>query len=328
MRLPALLVLSTLPASAVCGLPRPVHTYSIVARDPATGEMGAAVQSHWFSVGSLVLWGEAGVGVVATQSFVDPAYGPAGLELLKAGRTAPDALRGLVASDPREGIRQVAMVDAAGNAAAHTGSGCIPEAGHAVGNGYSVQANLMLHPTVCSAMARAFETAQGDLALRMLAALEAAEAEGGDIRGRQSAAILIVRGRATGRPWEDRVMDLRVEDHPDPLVELRRLADLHRGYERMNAGDRALESGRIPQARREYAEADRLLGGNPEAVFWHAVALVNAGLIEESIPLFRQCFVNDTRWATLLRRLPGAGVLKANEEVLDRILIAVPRPGR
>src|SRR5690348_3332682 len=180
---------------------RPVHTYSIVARDPDTGELDVAVQSHWFSVGTLVPWAEAGVGAVATQSFVDPSYGKLGLDLMRAGRSAPEALKALLAADAGRDVRQVAMIDAEGRDAAHTGAKDIPAAGHVVGKGYSVQANLMANALIWPAMSRAFEGAKGDLAERMLAALEAAQAAGGDIRGKQSAALLVVSGKPTGKPW-------------------------------------------------------------------------------------------------------------------------------
>jgi uncharacterized Ntn-hydrolase superfamily protein len=192
---------------------RPVSTYSIVARDPATGEFGIAVQSHWFSVGSVVAWAEAGVGAVATQSFTEISYGPLGLGAMRDGATAAQALATLVAADPHPEVRQVAFVDVQGRTAVHTGAGCIPGAGHRGGEGYSVQANLMLVDDVPEAMARAFENATGPLAERMLAALEAAQAAGGDIRGKQSAAILVVAARASEQPWEDRQIDLRIEDH-------------------------------------------------------------------------------------------------------------------
>jgi uncharacterized Ntn-hydrolase superfamily protein len=231
-------------APAAAGEPpraRPVHTYSVVARDAATGDLGVAVQSHWFSVGSLVTWAEAGVGAVATQSFVDPAYGPLGLGLMRAGKSAREALDGLLAADAGRDVRQVAMVDAKGVVAVHTGKKCIEAAGHATGAGWSVQANLMASERVWPAMARAMEQARGDLAERMLAALEAAEAAGGDIRGRQSAALLVVRGASSGRPWADRAVELRVEDHPRPLEELRRLLRVHRAFDHMNRGDLAVE---------------------------------------------------------------------------------------
>ncbi len=299
---------------------RPVHTFSIVARDPATGDMGVAVQSHWFSVGSLVTWGEAGVGVVATQSMVEPSYGPLGLALMKAGRTAAQALEGLKRADPHPEIRQVAMLDAAGNVAAHTGDKCIPAAGHIVGKDFSVQANLMLNVKVWPAMADAFMAAKGDLAERMLAALDAAQSVGGDIRGKQSAAILIVKGKSTGRPWEDRVMELRVEDNPEPLVELRRLVRLHRAFDHMNRGDQAVEAGNAEAALREYGAAEAMFPDDLEMKFWHAVALVNMGRVEDSLPMFRWIFARDKNWATLLPRLPKVDQLKADQRTVNRIL--------
>src|SRR5438128_9601738 len=227
------LLFTLLPATAQ--IPRrPVHTYSIVARDPATGELGVAVQSHWFSVGSIVSWAEAGVGAVATQSFVDPSYGKTGLDLMRAGRSAPDVLRDLLAADEAREVRQVAMIDAHGRVAAHTGSRNIAEAGHFAGANFSVQANMMLNGQVWPAMAKAFERARGDLAERMMTALEAAQAAGGDIRGKQSAALIVASGKSTGRPWVDRLFDLRVDDHPEPLKELRRLLTLQRAYNHMN----------------------------------------------------------------------------------------------
>jgi len=307
------------------GQTRPIHTYSIVARDTLTGEMGVAVQSHWFSVGSLVTWAEAGVGAVATQSFVDPAYGPLGLELMRAGKTAQQALEALLASDPGRDVRQVAMIDAKGNVAAHTGSKCIQGAGHIVGNNYSVQANLMLNDKVWPAMSKAFESAKGDLAERMLAALDAAETVGGDIRGKQSAAILIVKPKSTGRPWADRVMELRVEDHEEPLKELRRLVRVHRAYEHMNAGDLAVEHGDVDGALREYSAAEAMFPDNLEMKFWHAVALVNVGKVKDSLPLFTIIFAKDRNWATLVPRLPASGVLNADEKTINEILSVAPK---
>jgi uncharacterized Ntn-hydrolase superfamily protein len=300
-----------------------VHTYSIVARDPATGQLGVAVQSHWFSVGPIVAWAEAGVGAIATQSFVEPSYGPLGLELMRSGRSAEEALRGLVAADPHPEVRQVAFIDAKGMVAVHTGDKAIEAAGHKKGRNYSVQANLMLKPTVPGAMARAFERAKGDLTERLLVALEAAQAEGGDIRGSQSAAILVVSGKPTGRPWADRMVDLRVEDHREPLKELRRLVQLGRAYQRMNAGDEAVAQKNIARAREEYGAAERMLPDsvtNGEIVFWHAVTLANTGRVEESLPLFRRAFAQDLNWAELVRRLPKAGQLPEDPKVIERIV--------
>jgi uncharacterized Ntn-hydrolase superfamily protein len=300
--------------------PRPVHTFSIVARDSTTGELGVAVQSHWFSVGSSVTWAEAGVGAVATQSFIDPAYGPLGLDLMRAGKSASQSLAAILTADPGKDVRQVAMIDAHGDVAAHTGVKCIPAAGQIVGRNYSVQANLMLNGKIWGAMAAAFESAQGPLAERMLAALDAAQGAGGDIRGKQSAAILIVKGTSSGRPWADRLMDLRVEDHPDPLAELRRLVRLHRAYEHMNDGDLAVEKGDVDGALHHYGTAEAMFPDNLEMKFWHATALVNAGRVKESLLLFRDVFARDPHWATLVPRLPATGTLVADDATVQLIL--------
>jgi uncharacterized Ntn-hydrolase superfamily protein len=312
------------PESMAQARPPLVHTYSIVARDSVTGEMGVAVQSHWFSVGSIVTWAEAGVGAVATQSFVDPAYGPLGLDLMRTGKSAPDALAGLVAIDPGRDVRQVAMIDLHGNVAAHTGAKCIEGAGQIVGKQYSVQANLMLNDKVWSAMSVAYESSTGNLADRMLAALDAAQSVGGDIRGKQSAAILIVRGTSTGRVWADRVMELRVEDHPEPLAELRRLVRVHRAYDSMNRGDLAVEHGDVEAALREYSAAQELFPDNVEMKFWTAISLANAGRVEESLPMFQTVFVQDMNWVTLVSRLPASGVLPDDQALIARILSVVP----
>jgi uncharacterized Ntn-hydrolase superfamily protein len=303
------------------------HTYSIVARDPKTGELGVAVQSHWFSVGSLVTWAEAGVGAVATQSFVEPSYGPKGLKLMAAGSPAPEALRLLLKEDAQPDVRQVAMVDARGNVAAHTGKLCIPAAGHHQGEGYSVQANLMLDDGVWPAMARAFETHEGDLADRMLAALEAAQEAGGDIRGRQSAAILVVRGQPTGEIWSDRVLDLRVEDHPTPLTELRRLVKLARAYRLMNSGDGHVAAERYDEALQAYAAAERLFPDNDEFIFWHAVALATIDRVKDSLPVFRRAFLMNPSWLLLVPRLVEVGLLPDDPEATEQILEMGPSSG-
>jgi len=290
-------------------LQRPVHTFSIVARDPATGEMGVAVQSHWFSVGPLVPWAAAGVGAVATQSFVNPAFGPDGLALMERGRSATEALAELIAADPGEAMRQVALVDARGQVAVHTGARCIAWAGHRTGEGYGVQANMMLGDAVVPAMARAFETTTGPLAERLIAALEAGQAAGGDIRGQQSAALLVVRGESSGRVWEDRVVDLRVEDHARPIAELRRLYTIHRAYRHMNAGDAAMEAGDLSRALEEYARAAELDPDNVEIRFWNAFTLATNGESERAVPIFRRVFEADAAWAELLGRLPDAGLV-------------------
>jgi uncharacterized Ntn-hydrolase superfamily protein len=299
---------------------RPVHTFSIVARDPSTGELGVAVQSHWFSVGAIVPWAEAGVGAVATQSFVDASYGPLGLAIMHSGRSAPDALRALLAGDEGRDVRQVAMIDALGRVDAWTGKSDIQAAGHYVGKNYSVQANLMSNDKIWPAMSAAFEATKGDLAERMLAALDAAQAAGGDIRGRQSAALIVVTGKPTGQPWKDRVFDLRVDDSPEPLKELRRLVTLQRAYNHMNAGDLAVEKKDNEGALREYGAAEKLVPDNAEMIYWHAVALVNMGRVEESLPLFKRVFAMDRNWIELTPRLPKSGLLPNDPKVIERIV--------
>jgi uncharacterized Ntn-hydrolase superfamily protein len=299
-----------------------VHTYSIVARDPKTGQMGVAVQSHWFSVGSIVTWGEAGVGVVATQSVVDPGYGQKGIELMRGGMSAPDALARLLGADKEREVRQVAMLDARGRVAAHTGTLCIAEAGHAVGDQFSAQANIMASKRVWPAMARAFEQAEGDLAERLLAALDAAQAEGGDLRGRQSAAILVVSPQSTGRPWAgaDRLFDLRIEDHPEPLKELRRLVRLQRAYDHANRGDQRVSEKQIDEALKEYAAAARLAPEIVELPFWQAVTLVNVGREAEAMAIFRDVFAKEPAWADLVPRLPSANQLPNDPRLIERIV--------
>jgi uncharacterized Ntn-hydrolase superfamily protein len=303
---------------------RPVHTYSIVARDPNTGELGVAVQSHWFSVGPIVAWAEAGVGAVATQSFVDPSYGKNGLDLMRAGKSAPDTLKELLAKDEGREVRQIAMIDAQGRVDAWTGKNDIQAAGHIVGTNFSVQANLMLNDKVWPAMARAFENTKGDLAERMLAALDAAQAVGGDIRGKQSAAMIVVTGKPTGQAWKDRTFDLRVDDSAQPLQELRRLVKLQRAYNHMNAGDLAVEKKDNEGALREYSAAEKLVPDNAEMIYWHAVALVNMGRVEDSLPLFRKVFAMDRNWVTLTPRLPKSGLLPDDPKIIDRIVSVAP----
>jgi uncharacterized Ntn-hydrolase superfamily protein len=318
---------------------RPVNTYSIVARDAAMGEMGVAVQSHWFSVGQIVPWAEAGVGAIATQSFVDPTYGKLGLELLRAGKSAPETLRALLGADASCKVRQVGIVDANGNVATFTGARDIAEAGNIAGNAtsttnvacgsaggtfivgrdFAVQANLMASNQVWPAMAKAFAETKGDLAERMLAALDAAQAAGGDIRGKQSAALIVVNAKSTGRAWADRAFDLRVDDAPDPLAELRRLVSVQRAYNHMNAGDLAVEHKDNEAALREYSAAEKIAAttkGIPpsrhaEMIYWHAVALVNMNRVDESLPLFARAFAMEPSWRTLTPRLAASGLLPA-----------------
>ena len=297
------------------------HTFSIVARDPATGDMGVAVQSHWFSVGTVVTWAEAGVGAVATQSFVEPGYGLRGLALMRRGVPAPQALDRLVKADGQRDGRQVAMIDASGRVSAFTGKSAIAAAGHRIGHGFSVQANLMANDTVWPAMAAAYEATRGDLAEKLLAALDAAQAAGGDIRGRQSAALLIVKAKGSGRPWPgaDRVFDVRVDDHPEPLVELRRLVRLQRAYGHANRGDELMTEKKIEAALGEYKAASALAPEVLELPFWHAVTLASIGREAEAAPIFARVFAKEPIWADLLPRLPAAGLFPNDAALIERI---------
>lgn len=301
---------------------RPVHTYSIVCRDMETGELGVAVQSHWFSVGAIVPWAEAGVGAVATQSLVDPAYGEVGLSLMRVGRSGPEALKSVLAGDDGREYRQVAMIDASGKVAAFTGELCIAAAGNIVDeeNQFSVQANLMASASVWPAMAEAYRNTKGDLAERMLAALEAAQNEGGDIRGKQSAALIVVSATSTGKSWIDRTFDLRIEDHPEPIKELRRLVTLQRAYQHMNEGDLAVEHGDFSRAAVEYGAAEKLAPHIVEIPFWTAVSLASSDKLEQSLPIFRKVFRQEPVWAKLIQPLVDSKLLPDDKELIRKIL--------
>lgn len=276
-------------------------TYSIVARDAGTGELGVAVQSHFFSVGPIVPWAHAGIGAVATQSIVEPAYGPRALELLGAGVPAPEALERLVAEDSGRDVRQVGVVDAAGRVGVYTGTGCIPYAGDATGPGVSCQANMMASERVWPAMLEAFSNTVGPLTERLLLALEAAEREGGDIRGRQSAAILVVP--AQGEPWRT-VVSLRVEDDPEPLAELRRLVELHHAYALVGQADELQGAGRHDEATRLYVQASERAPGNHELMFWAGLGMAQAGDLDAGAAKVQDAIALQPAWRELLARLP------------------------
>ena len=290
------------------------HTFSIVARDPQTGEMAVGVQSHWFSVCTAVPWGEAGVGVVATQSFVNKSYGIKGLELMKQGKTAPEALEILLAQDSGREVRQVAMIDVNGNVNGYTGKNCIDHAGNIVGKNYSVQSNMMLTDKVCAAMAKAFEASTGKpLAERVLLALQAAQAAGGDIRGKQSAAILVVAGKSSGQPWNERLIDLRVDDNAAPLAELDRLLRLYRAYEHMDKGDQATEKNDMTAAMEEYGAAMKMFPKNLEMKYWTAITLANNKKVKEASVLLQTIYKADPNWRALTMRLPKVKLLMVGE---------------
>jgi uncharacterized Ntn-hydrolase superfamily protein len=275
-------------------------TYSIVARDRETGEFGVAVQSHYFSVGPVVPWARPGVGAVATQAMVEVSYGPRGIELMASGVPAPDVLAQLLADDDGAASRQVAMVDAAGRVAAHTGSSTIPSAGHIVGDQVSCQGNIMATERVWPAMLEAYEASSGPLYRRLLAALDAAEAEGGDVRGRQSVAVLVVP--AEGEAWES-LLELRVEDHPEPLVELRRLIDIHEAYALANQGDELITAGNYDEAATKFQQALALSPGNHELMFWAGLSAVHGGELDGGLALVRAAIAIQPGWEGLLPKL-------------------------
>ena len=283
--------------------------------------MAVGVQSHWFSVGTSVSWAEAGVGAIATQSFTNKSFGIRGLALLKEGKTAQQTLDQLLSDDEGREVRQVAIVDAKGNIAAHTGKKCIQFADHITGVQFSVQSNMMLTDKVCNAMAVAFKTAPNlPIAERVLAALNAAEAAGGDIRGKQSAALLVVPAKSSGEPWNERSVDLRVDDHDTPLKELGRLLKVQQAYEHMNKGDLAVEVNDMPKAMLEYGTAMKMQPENLEMQYWTAVTLANNKEVEKALPMFRKIFRAEKNWKELTRRLPAVGLLTVSNIELAKIM--------
>lgn len=295
------------------------HTFSIVARDENTGEMGVAVQSHWFSVGSVVAWAKSGVGVVATQSFVNPSYGPNGLKLMEEGQTAEEALKHLISMDEGRDYRQVAFLDSIGRTAAHTGEKCVEAASHIAHENFSVQANMMLNDDVVPEMQYAFmKFSNLPLAERLVEVLKAAQQAGGDIRGKQSAALLVVGPEKVEHEWEDKKVDLRVDDHKNPISELERLLKVKRGYEWMNKGDLAIEDSDINAALEAYSKAEELLKGNIEVTYWKAISLWNADQKDKAIPILKKIFKIDANWKTLTYRLIASDIINASEIELDK----------
>jgi uncharacterized Ntn-hydrolase superfamily protein len=297
-----------------------VHTFSIVARDEATGEMAVGVQSHWFSVGTAVPWAEAGVGAVATQSFVDKSYGPKALALLKQGYTAQQAMDSLTKADAGREVRQVAIIDTKGNVATHTGAKCIEYARHIKGINFSVQSNMMLGSKVCDSMQIAFERSKGKpLAERVLLALEAAQRAGGDIRGMQSAALKVVPGKTT-EVWNNTTVDVRVDDSPQPLKELRRLYNTHLAYEHMNNGDLAVEKNDMALAMKEYNAAMKMFPDNLEMKYWTAITLANNKQVDKAATILQAIYVKDKNWRELTKRLPPVGLLTVSATELKKLV--------
>lgn len=296
------------------------HTFSIVARDAKTGEMAVAVQSHWFSVGTVVSWGEAGVGVVATQSFVNKSFGPRGLELLKQGKTPQEALDALLSDDTGKEFRQVAILDKQGRVATHTGKSCVDVASQANGENFSVQANMMLNDKVVPAMEKVWkENKQLPLAERMVAVLKAGQQAGGDIRGKQSAALLVVAPEATATPWNDRLIDLRADDSQRPIMEIERLLKVFRAYEHMNKGDYHVEKNEMQLAMDEYNKAMKMFPNNLEMQYWTAITLANNKDIVKASEMLQNIYKKDPNWRELTTRLPKVNLLTVSENDLKEL---------
>ena len=298
------------------------HTYSIIAIDEKTGEMAVGVQSHWFSVGTIVSWVKSGVGVVATQSFVNPAYGPEGIKLMESGVSAENALNQLVSEDDSREYRQVAMLDVNGSIKAFTGEKCIISAGQYIGKNFSVQANMMLNDKVVPSMKKAFEeNFKLPLAERIIKVFEAAEKSGGDIRGKQSAVILVVGSKKVKNEWEDKKIDLRVDDSENPIKEIKRLLKVSRAYEHMNKGDVAIEKGDMQKALSEYASAEKLFPQNLEMKFWKAVALLNNSRVSQAREIFKYVINKNKNWEKLLLRLPASNLVSLSKnQIKNQIL--------
>lgn len=292
--LPLLFAISLNTAAQTVKPSELAHTFSIVARDARTGEMGVAVQSHWFSVGTVVSWGEAGVGVVATQSFVNKSFGLRGLDLLKHGKSPQQVLDQLLSDDTGKEFRQVAILDVNGSVATYTGKNCLESAGHLKGDDFSVQANMMLNDKVVPAMEKAWkENAALPLAERMVEVLKSAQKAGGDIRGKQSAALLVVSPVNTGKPWDDRLVDLRVDDAVDPIAELARLLTVSRAYEHMNKGDLYVEKNEMTKAMDEYNQAMKMFPANLEMQYWTAITLANGKDVAKASAMLQKIYKQD-----------------------------------
>ena len=294
-------------------------TYSIVARDAETGSLGIGVQSCFFGAGRAVPWLEAGVGAIASQAFGDPSYGALGLDLLRAAKPAPEVLAALLLLDSGRETRQVGIVDAAGRCAVHTGQMCVSEAGHHTGDGFTVQANMIQRPTVPAVMADAFENSSAAFPERLLGALQAAENEGGDFRGQQSAALVVVESRPR-RPWEGRIVDIRVDDHSDPLDELTRLLVLERGYGALGQAMGCLEELDLDGAADKLDEAQRALPTVIEPTLMRIGLLLTANHTDQARSTI-QAFAGDrVRLATALRRCTAAGWLPVDPSTIDALL--------
>jgi uncharacterized Ntn-hydrolase superfamily protein len=286
-------------------------TYSIIGRDPETGELGIAVQSRWFHAGQDLAWVEPGVGAVCTQAFTEPSYGLRGLELLREGRTPEDALQHLTAADDGRDVRQVAIVDGEGHFAQHTGARCVPAAGHTTGSDCCAQGNMLASATCWNSMVEAFGATEGTLVDRLLAALEAAEREGGDARGRQAARVLVRRGQGTGTPWQDRVIDLQVVDHPEPIGELRRLVDVKHAYDHLGRAFELMGRNEVDAAVEEVDAAAALAPADDQIMFWRATLLLGTGRTDEASTAYRDAVRAHPGWPDFLHSCVEAGLVPA-----------------
>lgn len=282
----------------------PASTFSIVAHDAESGSFGVAVQSRYFNVGAGVPWAEAEVGAVASQAFLDPGYGPRALAMMRKGASAAGALEVLLADDPQRELRQVAIVDGSGEAAAHTGALCVPFAGHRAECGRSVQGNLLASPRVWPVMDHAFVRSSDPFPVRLVLALEAGQRAGGDVRGMQSAALLVVSPLSAEEPWRNRVVDLRVEDHPEPIAELRRLLRLRFARDCLARAEQAMLAGRIEEGRQAFEDGLEASRHHDEFLFWGGLGLVLAGDLDGAVANLRAAIRKNPRWREVLPRLP------------------------
>lgn len=296
-----------------------ISTFSIVALDPSTKDLGVAVQSRYFSVGSTVPWAEADIGAIATQSFVNVSYGPRGLQLLREGLNVEEVIGRLTQNDEGKEFRQLGIVDAKGNASAFTGSRCLDWAGSKVGKNYAVQGNILASEDVVNRMVYRFESTQGDLAERLVAALDGGQEAGGDARGRQSAAMLVVRRNRGRAGYGDRYIDLRVEDHTDPIVELKRLLVMHHVYGLIDEGEDKMTTGDLEGALKAVKSALSLNPGNDDAHIDYAIICLKLDRKQEALKEFKEALRLNPRMKTLIKQLPGAGLMDPSPEMFREL---------
>jgi uncharacterized Ntn-hydrolase superfamily protein len=293
-------------------------TFSIVAFDPETKDLGVGVQSRYFSVGSAVPWAEAGIGAVATQSFVNLTYGPKGLALLGQGIAVDEILEKLTKEDPGRDFRQIGIIDAKGNAASYTGRSCLDWAGSRTGKGFTVQGNILTGKEVVDQMAEMFESTKGALPDKIMAALKGAEAAGGDARGRQSSALLVVRKNCKGEGVH-RLIDLRVEDHRDPIGELQRLLTMHRIYRLIDEGEEFMAREMNEDALRIIEEAIILDPKSDDAYIDLGMINLKRGRKEEAIVALKKALELNPKMKSLIPQLPKSGMMEPDPELMKRL---------